>query len=167
VSPCTDLTFVQAVRNKDGSGNVITGLGDQSKIKGRLTPDGWGVDKLDAEVGGGIYYPINNSGNYDPGLGQQGNTSGTDPDVGDRAVASDKFWPITYEFMDCAVCRTTGQILDCLYWTFQVAKDGKVSGAKASPTDSAQDSSFDNAVSQWNAQAAASGGTQPSASLHR
>src|SRR5205085_692876 len=117
---CPDVKFIQVVRTTDAAGHRV---GDaNAKAAGRQTADGWAVDKLDGMLGGGVFYPVKNDGTVDTQLGGTGST-GASPSpagLGDHAVATDKYWPIHYELLSCAVCRAgpnLGLILDCIYWT--------------------------------------------------
>lgn len=160
---CPEVTYIQIVRTTDAHGHEAA----QTKQRDRLTADGWSVDKLDSHLGGGVWYPVDQSGAYDPQLGGPGKTgTGDFSHIADNIQAGGTHWPITYEYITCAVCKSganLGKVLDCVYWTFKVNGDGSVTSPQASPPSDAQKTSFREAIDKWNAQAATSGGTQPAA----
>ncbi len=163
VPACPEATYIQVVRTTDAHGHEAA----QPSQRDRLTPDGWSVDKLDTHLGGGVWYPVGNSGAYDPTLGAPGATGGGNlPRLDDKIQAGDTHWPITYEYITCAVCKAgpnAGKVLDCIYWTFRVNADGSIASPQASVPTPAQKTAFQQAIDKWNTQAAGSGGAQPPA----
>ncbi len=163
VMACPEVTYIQVVRTTDSHGHE----GAQSGQQGRMTPDGWSVDKLNTHQGGGVWYPVKNDGSYDPGLGAPGQTPGGNlPRLDDNIQSGGSHWPITYEYITCAVCKSganLGRVLDCVYWTFTFQGDGSATSPQASVPTDAQKATFKDAVNRWNTQAAGSGGAQPAA----
>ena len=145
VRNCSAIYIVQTVRRIDQDGHVIQPKDlDAGKFKhdqDDMTDGGTCVDHLSTEKD-----PYHNG--EDPGKDTQsrGSTGGGPESIAtemtDSPGYSDDTFPAgvteaTLTFEDCAVCKDTGKILDCVSWTYHRTKGSGGPGSITEPTGAA------------------------------
>jgi hypothetical protein len=154
---CDEITYLQSARVTTATGTHRSGNPDFS---GRMTKAGWGVDQGTGKIQ--PWYPQNDDGSYDPGLGFPGNN--TNPaGLMDGPGGDNGEWPIKLEFVSCAVCLRgdelcTHRVLYCLYSTFTIDNDGNPTDIDARPANADERKAAADSHDAWNNGVAAGNG---------
>ena len=160
--PCEEIRFIQVARLTVSRHGRPVGLASpHDGFAARMTANGWGVDQTPGNPR--PFYCTGADGGTDPGAGAAGAT-GRPAELSDLPGMGGPKPPgatFKFEFLTAAVClagegECNNKILDTLYWTFTIDADGTVTDVEARPSNTAEDGEFDDAVDNWNTQAAGS-----------
>lgn len=159
---CDEVTFIQSVRITRADGSHIHPNAEQAD---RAEPNGWAVDR----VAGAhfAWYPLNipdlanPNGSYNPMWDTPGNNN-TPAILKDEPGAGSGLWPLTFEFVSCAICRRgaancQNRILKYVYWTFKIQADGRITDVDARIPTAPEKANVSTSQTRWNANAGALG----------
>jgi RHS repeat-associated protein len=147
---CPEIGVIQIVRvtTPDGKHDV------QLALKGRLTKNGWGVDRGPGKQEGWYGVPP-----FDFGIPDEDNPTEHRPQFR-QGKGTAEIWdmpgdngPIKFELDTYFICKTTNTVLGHLEWGFSVDRNDEITAGPGKYSDgSTQD--FNDAVDAWNKEVA-------------
>ena len=133
---CADIYLVQTCKDVDQSGNTIKPKDYKGHafrhLQDDMTTDGTYVDHLVCEKD--PYYNGEDEGKDANDKGSSDGHTATPTSITDAPSYSDGIFPtgvttITSTFEVCAVCKSTGKILDCVTWKYTRTKGAANKGS--------------------------------------
>ena len=130
IGVCHQIYLVQTVKYTDGAGNVIKpetlkpagpDPGPFESLGNDLTAGGTAVDHKPSEKD--VYYNGEDKGKDIGTPGACGGSADTISSMTDEPWIPDEWMPagvntVNGRFEDCAICKDTGKILDCVTWSY-------------------------------------------------